>query len=174
MTEERIPTQEELTNQLQAALTKGDFAEVAKVSGAIVKLQKGKEAAELTAKQALLAETTKKVLGTIQKALAPMVAKGELDQADGVWYSWTFGDQAESCKLLKTTVRERTGGGGGGKKFDVSTTDMLAKHSSTKFGDTGMTFQDAYDAATANADKGQRSNAVYKVREALLKAEGLI
>lgn len=157
----------ELMKQLDVALKSGDFKVVAKVSSELVKFQKTKEQAELEAKQKALEAVTGIVKDTIQKALRTMYDAGKLDLADGVWFTWDFGEQLVAVKLLKTQAKTRTGGGGGGgKKFDISTTDMLAKFGGQEFKDD-VTFQAAWDA---DQDKNKR----YSIREKLLKLEGLI
>ena len=52
------PTEAELTLQMQAAVKSGDYKQVAKVAGELVKFQKLAEAAALEAKQKVLAEKT--------------------------------------------------------------------------------------------------------------------
>lgn len=166
------PTEEELKAKMDEALKSGDFKLVAKVASELVKFQKAREQAELEAKQKVLQEQNAKVMTAIQKALKPIYEAGELDRADGVWFGWEFGAVAEKginpyCRLIKTAPRKGGGGGGGGKKIAVSSTDLLVKYGDTAYKDTGMTFQQAWDS---NPDKNWR----YAIREALLKADGLI
>jgi len=159
----------ELMQQLDAALKSKDFKAVAKVSNEIAKFQKTKEQAELEAKQAALAAVTDKVKKAIQAALKPLVDAKELDMADGIWYTQDFGEKLVTCRLTKTAARKTSGGGGGGvgKKFDVNTSDLLAKFGDQPYKDTGMTIQQAWDS---NTDKNFR----YAIRQALLKLNGTI
>ena len=163
------PTEASLMAEMQKAIASGDYKLVAKVASQLVTFQKSKEAAELAAKQQAAAAMTERVKATIQAALAPMVEAGELDSADGIWYTQDFGEKLITCRLLKAAPKaERKAGtpGGTGKKFAMSTTDLMAKHGGEVYKD-GQTFQAAWDS---NSDKNFR----YAIREALLKAEGLI
>jgi len=167
-----VVSQKALLEQLDKAVKSGDFKQIAKVASEIDKAQKATEKAELATKQVALQAITLKVASTIQKALKPLVDAKELDLADGVWFGYDFGAVVEAginpyCRLIKTAGKPRTGGGGGGKKFDVSTTDLLAKYGGEPYKDTGLTFQQAHDQ---NQDKNWR----YGIREALLKKHGLI
>ena len=162
------PTREQLMDELQSALSSGDFKAVAAVSRKIDTMTKAAEKAELTAKQAAL-ESVKAIVQTAYlEAITPFIDDGSLDAADGVWISHDFGEQAPTVRLTKTTARApRTGGGGTGKKFDISTDDMLAEHRDEMYKNTGQTFKAAYDS---NTDKNWR----YGIRNALLKLEGII
>ena len=166
--QEKTKTEQELMHEMQAAVKSGDYKAVAKVASELVKFQKSKEQAELEAKQKVLADKTEKVKSAIQKALAKMVESGELDQADGIWYSNDFGEKLVSCRLLKTQPRAKGtgGGGGGGKKFAVSTNELLEKFGEQEYKD-GQTFKAAWES---NTDKNWR----YAIREALLKKSGMI
>lgn len=163
------PTEDELMAELDKALQSKDFKAVAAVSRKIDSIQKAKEKAELEVKRAALDAMIDKVKSAITKAVKPLVDSGDLDVADGIWYSYDFGEQAPVVRLMKSAPRAaRQGGGGGGKKFDVSTTDMLARHGEEVYGkDTGLTFQQAWESST---DKNWR----YAIRQKLLKLEGVI
>lgn len=161
------PTKEELMAQLQTALTAGDYKAVASVSRQIDQRERAAEKAELEAKRAELEAMQSGVAEAIMGAVEPMIVSGQLDKADGIWFSYDFGDQAPTVRLMKTATRApRTGGGGTGKKFDISTEDMLNKHGDEQYKD-GMTFRQAYDS---NTDKNWR----YAIRNKLLKLEGII
>ena len=161
------PTEEELTAELEKALASKDFKQVAAVSRKIDQTIKAKEKAELEAKRAVLDQMAEKVKSTITGAVKKLVDSGELDAADGIWYSYDFGEQAPVVRLMKSAPRAaRAGGGGGGKKFDISTDDMLSKHGTEEYKD-GLTFQQAYESST---DKNWR----YAIRQKLLKLEGII
>ena len=160
-------TQEQLMAQLQAALTAGDFKAVAKVSRAIDSLAKAAEKSELAAKHEALQLIIDSVKDAIMSAVQPLYEAGDLDSADGVWFSWDFGEQAPVLRLTKTAPRARTSGGGGtGKKFDVSTDDMLSRHGQEQFNDE-LTFAQAWEQST---EKNWR----YGIRKKLLKLEGVI
>jgi hypothetical protein len=166
--EAKPKTETELMADMQKAVKSGDYKMVAKVASELVKFQKEKEQRELEAKQKVLADKTIKVKAKLDKAVEAMIATGELDQADGIWYANDFGEKLVSCRLIKTAPRAagKTGGGGGGKKFSVSTTELLEKFGKDEYKD-GQTFQAAWDA---NTDKNWR----YAIREALLKKNGNI
>ena len=164
------PTEAELMAELEAALKSKDFKAVAAASRKLDSAVKAKEKAELDTKRAALDAITGEVAGVISKAVKPLVDSGKLDAADGIWYSYDFGEQAAVVRLMKSAPRAaRAGGstgGGGGKKFDVSTDDMLTRHGQEQYKD-GMTFAQAYESST---DKNWR----YAIRQKLLKLEGVI
>jgi len=161
------PTEADLMAELEAALKSKDFKAVAAASRKLDQAVKAKEKAELDAKRAALDAMAEKVKSAIAKAVKPLVDSGELDAADGIWYSYDFGEASPVVRLMKTQPRAaRAGGGGGGKKFDISTDDMLARHGEEEYKD-GMTFRQAYDSST---DKNWR----YAIRQKLLKIEGII
>ena len=162
------PTEQELMAQLKAALTASNFKEVAAISRKIDNLSKANEKAEIAAKLAALEKVKGKVEAAINKALKPIVDSGELDAADGIWYSYNFEEQTPTLRLTKTAARavKAAGGGGTGRKFDVSTDDLLSKYGSEEFKD-GLTFQQAYESST---EKNWR----YAIRTKLLKKDGVI
>jgi len=166
--EERPKGEATLMAEMNSAVTSGDYKAVAKVAQELVKFQKAKEQIELEAKQAILAEKTVKVKEILDKAVGKLIDSGELDKADGIWYTQDFGEKSTSCRLMKTAAKAKgTGGGGGaGKKFAISTTDLLEKYGTQEYKD-GTTYQSAWDA---NTDKNWR----YAIRESLLKKDGLI
>jgi len=160
-------TEEQLMAELQSALETKDFKAVAAASRKLDQTVKAKEKTDLEVKRAALDAMIDRVKGAITKAVRPLVDGGELDAADGIWYSYDFGEQAPVVRLMKTQPRAaRTGGGGGGKKFDISTDDMLGRHGQEEYKD-GLTFQQAYESST---DKNWR----YAIRQKLLKLEGII
>ena len=161
------PTEAELMAELEKALASKDFKAVAAASRKLDNAVKAKEKAELEAKRAVLDAMGDKVKAAISKAVKPLVDSGDLDAADGIWYSYDFGEQAPVIRLMRSAPKAaRQGGGGGGKKFDISTEDMLARHGSAEYKD-GLTFQQAWES---NTDKNWR----YAIRQKLLKAEGII
>ncbi len=171
--EAKPPTEAELRAQLDKAIKSDDFRAIAKVAAEIAKFVKTKETAELEVKQKALASMTEEVKAVIGKALKPLVDSGKLDQADGIWYSYDFGEKLTACRLMKSQPKARTagtGGGGGGKRFDVNTTpgsDIFTKFANEPYKDTGKTVQQAWDSST---DKNWR----YGIRQFLLKKHGTI
>ena len=165
---EQPKTEQQLMQEMQAALKSGDYKSVHKGAGELVKFQKAKEQLELEAKQKVLETKTLAVKAAITKALDRLISSGELDQADGIWYANDFGEKLVSCRLSKVAPKAKSvgGGGGTGKKFITTTVDMLAKHGNTEYKDR-KTFKQAWDE---NTDKNWR----YAIREALLKKEGII
>lgn len=161
------PTEAELKAELDKAYKSGDFKAIAAVARKIDTAVKAKEKSELDAKRAVLDKTAELVKAAISKAIQPLIDKGVTDAADGIWFSYDFGEQAPVVRLLKSAPKAaRQGGGGGGKKFDVRTEDMLARHGSEEYKD-GQNYQQAWEAST---DKNWR----YAIRQKLLKAEGII
>jgi len=163
--EAKVKTKKELLAEMKVALDSGDFKAVSKVSSQIAKAVAAEEKIEKDAKQAAVANLTEVVKKAIDKAVKPFIDSQELDAADGIWYSYDFGEKLTTCRLVKGATR-KSGGGGGGKKFNVTTTELLTKHGGEQMGDSGKTFQEAYDEDTGG-------NARYKVRMKLLKADGL-
>ena len=162
------PTEAELMAALEAALKSKDFKAVAAASRKLDTAVKAKEKAELDEKRKALDAMIESVKDAISKAVKPLVDSGKLDAADGIWYSYDFGEQAPVVRLMKSQPKARTSGGsgGGGKKFDISTEDMLTRHGQEEFKD-GMNFQVAYESST---DKNWR----FAIRRKLLQKEGLI
>jgi len=166
MTEEvKAKSKKQLLSEMKQAMDSGDFKAVSKVSSEIAKIVATEEKAEKDAKLAAIEGLTKDVKSRFDGLVADLNREGLLDGCDGVWYSNDFGEKLTTCRLLKGATR-KAGGGGGGKKFNITTNELLAKHGSEMMGDSGVTFQEAYDA---NTDGNSR----YKVRMKLLKAEGL-
>lgn len=158
---------QELMTKLQDALTAGDYKAVASVSRQIDIRERATEKAEVDAKRAELDAMSADVKNAIKSVVEPLVMDGKLDKADGIWFTWDFGEQDATVRLMKTQARAaRTGGGGTGKKFDISTDDMLNKNGSQEYKDD-MTYRQAYDQ---NTDKNWR----YAIRQKLLKLEGII
>jgi hypothetical protein len=165
--EVKQPTEAELMAELKAALAKNDFKAVATISRKIDGITKAKEKAELEAKRAALAKVEEIVKAAIAKAVKPLIDSKQLDAADGIWFSYDFGEAAPTVRLTRTAAKApRAGGGGTGKKFDISTDQLLAKHGAEKFNDE-MTYQQAYES---NTDKNFR----YAIRTKLLKLEGVL
>lgn len=160
------PTEEELKAELDKAYASGDFKQIAAVARKIDQAVKAKEKAELDAKRQALDAMKEKVATAISNAVKKIVDSGDLDAADGIWYSYDFGEQAPVVRLMKSAPRAQRSGGGGGKKFDVSTEDMLGRHGEEEYKD-GMNYRQAWESST---DKNWR----YAIRQKLLKVEGII
>lgn len=173
----------ELQAKLIELASKGDFKAIMKLTQEQAKATKAHEQELNEAKLKALAGKTESVRDAINKVIAKFVERGELDQADGVWYSRDFnnGDLIE-CKLTKTVAKKASAGGhggGGGKKFDIKTEDILAEVGHLNFGDgtngtikagekyAGQQVKAAWDSS---ADKNWR----YGIREALLKYKGVV
>ena len=161
----KVKSKKQLLADMKQAMDSGDFKAVSKVSSAIAKIVADEDKAEKEAKLAAVVGLTEDVKARFDALVVELNKTGTLDACDGVWYSNDFGEKLTTCRLLKGATR-KAGGGGGGKKFNITTNDLLAKHGSEMMGDSGVTFQEAYDA---NTDGNSR----YKVRMKLLKAEGL-
>ena len=188
MTEATVtqPTQAELEAELGKALASKDYGAVAKLSAKLSRFQADIDKAAREAKEKELLKVTARIKGAIDQAVKRLVDAGELDKADGVWYSNDFGSTLVDCRVLKpaTVAKARAGGGNGaGKKYDAKTTDLLAKYGSQAVPEElkpkilkdisaeGWTWQMVQDAAEKHTD---RKNATYQVRIALLKADGVI
>lgn len=157
-------TAEQLMAELKAALDKGDLKKVGQLAKDMAKVQADTEKAEVEAKKAALSKVTDKVKKQLDKVVQGLIEAKELDAADGVWYSNDFGEQLTTCRLLKSQPKARASGGGAGKKFSITTTELLAKHGQEVMGDSGMTYQEAFDS---NTDGNWR----YSIRTKLLKLE---
>lgn len=167
--DEVIQSKDELLAEMKTATDSGDWKAVSKISAKIAKLVAGEEKAEKEAKQEALKGTTEDVKKVLDKAVAKFIEAldpATLEAMDGVWYSQDFGEALTTCRIVKGAVRKGGTGGGGGKKFNITTKELLDKHGTELMGDSGMTFQEAYDADTGG-------NARYKVRMKLIKAEGI-
>jgi hypothetical protein len=164
---EKPKTQKELMAELETALKEKDFKAVTKISSVIAKAEAEKEKSEKEAKQALLAELTVKVKSRFDVIAEELIASGELDLADGIWYSYDFGEKLSTCRLMKGQARAR-GGGGGGKKFNITTAELLTQHGDKPMGDTGKTFQQVWEETPATD-----GNARYAIRVKLLKLAGM-
>ncbi|KKN72635.1 hypothetical protein LCGC14_0408770 [marine sediment metagenome] len=164
------PTEAELKAELDKAYQSGDFKAIAVVARKIDQAVRTAEKAELEVKRASLDGIKNKVAKAYEKAIKPLYDSGELSSEliDGIWISHDFGDVAPTVRLTKTAPKgtRSSGGGGGGKKFDISTTDMLAKHGEEECKD-GLNFSQAWESST---DKNWR----YGIRHKLLKLEGII
>lgn len=156
-------TQEQLQEEIKAAVESGNWADVKRISGEIAKLVKSEEKTERDAKLAAVAELTISVKEKLDKVVQKMVDSGELDNCDGVWYSSDFTDTTTSCRLLKSQPKARTGGGGGaGKKFSITTKELLDSYGDQPNGESGVSIKEAYEATT---DGNKR----YNLRVKLLK-----
>lgn len=168
-TAEPEKTLDELVAELQEKATSGDVTGIVKLAQQVAKAQRAKETAEQDAKVKELEEITGTIKASLDKFVEKAVTDGKLDKADGVWYSYDFGDKLSTCRLMKAQAKRTSGGGGGGggKKFDIGWKDLLEKHGGEPYKDSGQTCQQAWDA---DPDKNKR----FAVRSHMLKLEGLI
>lgn len=162
--QQEAPTVGQLTAQLQEAMGRGDYKLIAKLAGDMAKAQKAAETAELEAKQKALADITIQVKSEIETLVRKLAEAGKLDVAEGVWFTWDFGEASTTCKLIKAAPRKSSPNAG--KRFDISTRELLEAHGAEQFKDE-MTYQEFYDT---NTDKNSR----FAVRSALLKLAGYI
>jgi len=187
------PTPEEhidgLYEAMSAASAAHDKETIKKLAREIVDAENALAKAKREALQAAIAGLTEKVKGTIDKAVARMIEAGELDGADGVWYSKDFGDESSGCRLLKSAPKvagEKSGNGGsyvshpaksdelrkseGAKPFTSPDGTPVTKATIGKVEHTfpdGLTLEEAWKYSN---DGGWRN----RVRQALLKSAGLI
>lgn len=183
--EAQTPTKDELLLQMNEAIAKGDFKAVTQLSRQITKVADVEDKAELVAKQDAVANVTETILniftgilgsitsakplsekraGDIVDAINLLATDKALDLADGVWFAWDFGENLKTCKLLKKAIVAHKAGGGAGKRFSVNTEELLGKYGSNLMGDTGKTYQEAWDEST---EKNHR----YQVRVKLIKLD---
>lgn len=160
---DEVKTKDQLLADLQTAMDKGEWKTISQISSQISKLVKTEETAERDAKLTALKDTTSKVKKAIEKAIKFYIDNNDLEVADGVWFVWDFeqGDLVE-CRLVKSAPKAKGGGGGGGKKFDIKTSELLERFGGEQVGDTGKTYQEAYDSNTDG-------NARYNLRTKMLK-----
>lgn len=165
---EVILSKDDLLAQMKEATDAGDWKAMSKISSKVAKIVATEDKAEKDVQLKILEDTTVHIKSTLDKVVNKIVDgldKEVLDAMSGVWYVNDFGEALTTCRLVKGAAR-KGGGGGGGKKFSISTKELLDKHGAEQMGDSGMTFQEAYDSDTGG-------NARYKVRMKLLKAEGV-
>lgn len=166
---EVVLSKDELLAEMKKAVDAGDYKAVSKISSKIAKAQVAEEKVAKDAKLAVIKGVTEVVKAKLDTAVTKIVDgldKEVLEAMDGVWYVNDFTENLTTCRLVKGAVRKGGGGGGGGKKFSITTKDLLDKHGAEAMGDSGQSFQEAYDGDTDG-------NSRYKVRMKLLKAEGL-
>ena len=159
-------TEAELLAEIKALANAGKINELSKVTKEFNDLMKGKEKAEQDARQKELEALTAKVKGQIDTFIQTLITDKKLDKADGVWYTYDFGEKLSICRLMKSAPRKAGGGGGTGKKYNVSTSELLEKYGSEVYKDD-QTYSQVHEGST---DKNVR----YNVREALLKKGGYI
>ena len=148
----------------------------------LVKLEKSLEADKAKVRDAALIVLGGAVTAEIRRAIQPFLDRDDLPLAEGVWFSWDFGElplPTTRIRFIKAATKTpsvpstRTGGGGKGKLYNIGWKDLLAKHGATQYliyptdKDSGMTCQQAWDA---NAERNSR----FAVRKAMLLLEGLI
>lgn len=163
------PTKDQLIAELEAAMASGDWKLVSTASGKIAKMAAAEEKAEKDALIAMVAEHEVAVKAIIDEALEGYDFPVE---AEGVWYSWDFGDGVTGLRMLKTSTaaKAKATGGGGGKKYSISTAELVEKHGHLvkESGEgAGSTFKELFEG---NTDDNYR---YFKVRVPLLKAAGV-
>jgi len=175
-------TEEQIQAQMIEAVGKQDWQAVKKLAAELDKLAKAEQAKAKAELEQKLAEVTAEVKKAIDKATAPLIDKGVLDGADGIWYAYDFGDGVSSCRVQKKAARAAGAGGSSGKSsyvadprksqdlleivgdavmFAEDTTVTLAKEEHVM--PAGTTLKEAYDYST---NGGWRN----RVRMAILKA----
>lgn len=185
MTDEQL-SHDELEVKLQEAAKAGDYKAIRTIARSLEVLEKAEVTAKKDALQKVLAELTSKVKGKLDAVVNKMKDAGDLDGADGVWYSHDFGSTDTSCRLTAKAARKAGSGSGSGNGSYVShpakTADLLAqvgenvmfaedtvvtidKQSQTM--PAGATFKFAYDFSN---NGGWRN----RCRMALLKEAGLV
>jgi len=164
--EAAAPTKDQLMAEMQSAMKSGDWKLVSQVSRKIDTIVKAAEKAELDAKRATLDKMSDYIKEVLMTPITAIYESGKLDAADGIWFSYDFGEQAPTVRLTKTATKAPRAGGGTGKKFDISTDDLLAEHGQAMFSKS-MTYRQAYES---NTDKNWR----YGIRTKLLKLENII
>lgn len=185
MTDE-VRSKEIVLKELGEAYKKGDMKAVSKLASEIAKIDALAEATEKAAKVKALEEIGAKVKAAIMKAVQKFIDAGDLDVADGVWFSYDFTEKLETIRLMKGAAKKEKGTGSGSSGYvsipDVKTADLLAEvgdHIMFK-ADTvrkidkvehtmpaGMTFKEAFEFSN---NGGWRNS----VRMALLKEAGKI
>ena len=165
-TKEAKVTMDGLVNQMQAAITAGDFKAVAKLAKDIAGLQAADEKAAADKRQNELKDLTTKVLNAMEKVVEKMEVELMDAKVDGVWYTHDNVEGLVECRLIKRKARvASSGGGGGGKRYGVSTTDLLAQFGGSDAGN-GITYQQLWDS---NTDKNSR----YQLRVKMIKLAGI-
>ena len=170
MVETEVRNTELIKNELRAALDANDLVKMSELSG---ELKKSVGSAEKIAKeqreQALVALTAK-VKATFDKVAQKFVDSGELDSADGIFYTYDFGEKMATCRLTKTATRARTQGQGStgaglAKKYDISTDDLLKSYGELAFKVEGKDTEESLQQAFGrDLDKNHR----YNVRKQLI------
>ena len=162
-----------------------DWKAVSKVARELVDAENLLARSKKEALQAALADITSKVKATIDRAVSKMYDAGELDGADGIWYSKDFGDEASGCRLTKTAPKvkgEASTANGSYVSRPEKSSDLLKTEGDKPFlpagakatidkvehtFESGLTLQEAFDY---NTNGGWRN----RVRMALLKSAGLV
>ena len=128
---DQVRTKEVVLAELGEAYKKGDMKLVSKLASEIAKIDAQAEQAEREAKVKALADMGGKVKTAIMKAIQKFIDNGDLDVADGIWFSYDFADKSESIRLLKGAPKKEKGTGSGSSGYvsvpDVKTADLLAE-----------------------------------------------
>lgn len=182
--ETAVLSHDELEQKLAKAAQAGDYKLVRQIARELEESEKTEAKAKKERQLTLLAEVTSKVKAKLDAIVNKMVDSKELDDADGVWYSFDFGSTDTACRLTKSAPRKSSGNGGSGSyvSHPAKTSDLLTqvggnvifaeetevtidkvKHNMP----AGMTFKEAYDLSN---NGGWRN----RIRMALLKEAGLV
>ena len=163
-TKEAKVTMDGLVNQMQAAITAGDYRAVAKLAKDIAGLQAADEKAAGDKRQNELKDLTNTVLNALEKVVDKMGDALTAAKVDGVWYTHDNVEGLVECRLIKRKARVASPGGGG-QRYGVSTTDLLAQFGGSDTGN-GITYQQLWDS---NTDKNSR----YQLRVKMIKLAGI-
>jgi hypothetical protein len=173
-------TIESVTAELENAFKVKDLKAVSRLAAELTKLNAIKEAGERDAKVKALVAVELKVKSAIMKAVQTFIDDKSLDVADGVWFSYDFGDKSETIRLMKGSPKAKGTGTGKGSYVACAekTADLLIKVGDQvmfkeatvvtidKVEQTmqaGMTLKQAYDFSS---NGGWRNRVVMAVRRA--------
>jgi|TARA_Y100000310_G_scaffold2292_1_gene2874 hypothetical protein len=147
---------------LKKAMKDGDTNAVITLGQEVGKLRKDAERAEQEAKRQALASVEQAVKTAIVEAIKPIYESGQLDSADGIWYTHDFGETEGTIRLLKSAPARRSGAGGGGanRKSKVTTNALLDAYGDEPFNDE-MSMKQAHESTTDG-------NTRYRVRVKML------
>ena len=168
MVDEKVLSHGELEKAFQDAAKKGDYKLVRELAKKLEESEKAQATAERDIKLKALADTTLKVKQAIDKVVQKFVDAKDLDIADGVWYSYDFGEELTTCRLMKSAPRKAGTGSSTGSYISrpEKSSELLAKVGSNvmfkeatavtidKVEQTmkaGTTFRQAYDFSTMEA-----------------------
>jgi len=165
-------TIDQLKQQIDEAVSKGDYALVTKLGHEVLTAQAKAAREAFEAKSAERAAITERLRQVMDNAVAEFM--DDIESATGGAYHIVYDLQPGSFNLkIMDMPKERKVSSGEAQTFDMSTADLIAKH--------GGDWQAQYNAAEA-ADKAKTytdqagkvrvpGNARYAVRQKLIKLE---